>query len=136
MVDPATTIATGTTTALIKRILDRIDEEHEDEFEEWQLSAIELATVVEARRRAYLDKVRVDRETLQSRLERRGVQAQELAVIGENRDYDDDQVEAVDELAGACMAFATGAIMNEGSTKAQLEDDLDDVVPRIYAFVE
>lgn len=137
MVDPVSGLATGAGSAVAERVIGAFFEDREDEEEEWQTAAVELATATQANYEFYLESSKIQqRETLQRHLERLGKQAQELAVIGQQRGYDDTDVETVEDLAETCGAYSSGALLNNGSLENELQHNLENVVPAVFELVE
>lgn len=137
MVDPVSGLMTGAGSAVTERVIATFFEGREDEKEEWRTAAVELATATQANCKFYLESSKIQqRETLQQHLEQLGKQAQELAVIGQQRGYDDIKVETVEDLAETCGAYSAGALLNDGSLENELRHNLGDVVPAVFELVE
>ena len=106
-------------------------------YGDWARAAIEVTTNVQASYRHHLE----DAEEPNSRglardLDALGREAQRLAIIAEQRNYGDAEVELMRRLDKLCLRFTNGAPNTEGSPDDLLRDELPDLVSDIFDHLD
>jgi hypothetical protein len=125
MPEPITgAIAGSVASVAIKEIVNYI-EESEDPEEAWKRSILEVAIQAEAFYRQEVVAGRLyDPDKIQRRMNDFGELAQQLAIRGEVRGYDEGFVELVRDLGNGCGDFAD----RPGGTETDPSDDWEDMV--------
>lgn len=102
-------------------------------YEDWSRAAVEVATSAQASYRHHLeDTDEANMQALAHDLDAIGRQAQRLAVIAENRNYGDEQVDLMRRLDRLCLRYTNGAPNSEKGPKGILHDELPDLVREIF----
>ena len=106
-------------------------------YGDWARAAIEVTTNVQASYRHHLE----DAEEPNSRelardLDALGREAQRLAIIAEQRNYGETEVDLMRRLDRLCLRFTNGAPNTEGSPEDLLRDELPDLVSDIFDHLD
>ena len=106
-------------------------------YGDWARAAIEVTTNVQASYRHHLE----DAEEPNSRelardLDALGREAQRLAIIAEQRNYGDAEVELMRRLDKLCLRFTNGAPNTGKSPEELLRDELPDLVSDIFDHLD
>ena len=106
-------------------------------YGDWARAAIEVTTNVQASYRHHLE----DAEEPNSRelardLDALGREAQRLAIIAEQRNYGETEVDLMRRLDKLCLRFTNGAPNTEGSPDDLLRDELPDLVSDIFDHLD
>lgn len=106
-------------------------------YGEWASIAIEVATGVQASYRHHVeDAEEPNRQALAQDLDALGREAQRLAIIAENRQYGEDEVELMRRLDRLCLRYTNGAPNTERSPVELLEDELPDLIAEIFRTLD
>lgn len=102
-------------------------------YGDWSRAAVELATNVQASYRHHLEDAEEPQlRALAQDLDALGREAQMLAVVGENREYGDEEVELLRRLDRLCLRFTNGAPNTDASPEQLLHDELPDLVAEFF----
>ena len=129
----AAAIANAGTQATIRAILS--DEANEQD--EWRAAAIETATEMQAAFNFYHDHSQGPAlSDIQSRAENLGLNAEKLAVIGKQREYQSKEVTAVESLAKACAQLLSVDPQFSKNSAEQFRECISDAVDGVFEIAE
>jgi hypothetical protein len=102
-------------------------------YGDWARAAIEVTTSVQASYRHHLeDAEEPNTRELARDLDALGREAQRLAIIAEQRNYGQEEVDLMRRLDRLCLRFTNGAPNTEQSPEELLRDDLPALVSEIF----
>lgn len=106
-------------------------------YSEWSRASVEVATNVQASYRHHVEDAEEPQlRALAQDLDMLGREAQMLAVIAENRQYDDEQAELLRRLDKLCLRFTSGAPNTDKSPEEVLQEELPDLVAEIFQTLD
>jgi hypothetical protein len=106
-------------------------------YGDWSKAGLEVATNAQASYRHHLeDAEEPNTRALAQDLDMIGREAQRLAIIAENRDYGDEEVELMRRLDRLCLRFTNGAPNTEQSPEELLRAELPDLVAEIFGSLD
>ena len=102
-------------------------------YEDWSRAAVEVATSTQATYRHYIeDAEEPDLQSAARDIDVLGREAQRLAVIAENRQYGEAEVDLMRRLDKLCLRFTNGAPNTEMEPDELLAAELPDLVAEIF----
>jgi hypothetical protein len=135
MVDPITTAAaSGAAGTIAERVIQSMLSGESDDYDDWKMASIDIAIEAQTSFEYRIDNDgHMDRKGAKREMEQFGRQAQKLAVLGKQREFDSEEIDCLEELATVCSDYARSPNMSSGEPESDLREGIKEAVPKLQS---